>query len=265
MSERDSVTCGAHGETPATLIWIACALATAVGAADAQPTTPSASAVLASVQRYYASTNQLTAKFRQVVTNTTFGSSHFSDGTLWVVKPDRFRFDYVRKQDHKTSVDKTFAFDGTTLWYVDNANKQIYQQPTGGNPLPAAVSFVTNAPALSTQFNVSIDTSGKYGAKNTTVLKLTPKHPSAQYKQISFVVDPSDWHINESIVVDSNGDTNDLKLYERDPQAAIASSLFQVNPTALPTYKLITNASSGSAAPAPPASNGNAPGTPSPP
>ena len=242
--------------------WVACALAIAVGAADAQPTTRNASTVLASVQHYYTSTNQLTAVFRQVVTNTTFGSTHSSDGKLWVAKPDKFRFDYMQKMGSTVNVAKTFAFDGTTLWYVDNANKQIYQQPAQGSPLPAAMSFVTNASALSTQFNVSINTSGKYGANGATVLELTPKQPSAQYKQIFFVVDPADWHVTESIVVDANGDTNDFKFYTPDPRAVVAPSLFQVNPTALPAYKVINNASSGSAPPATPASNSNAPGTP---
>ena len=242
------------------------------GVAGAQ-SPPNAGAVLAKVQQFYSNANQLTAQFRQVVTNATFNTSRTNDGLVWVSKPSSFRFDYLAKKKSSVVATKSFIFDGTTLWYVDHGNKQIFQNQTQGNVLPAAVSFLTGGNALTTQFNVSFNTAGKYGGKSATVLELTPKQASAQYKQLFFVVDATDWHIRESIVIDSNGDTNDFKYFTPNLQATVKSALFQVNPASLPTYKVVvvqsatgsaTGSGSGAVTPAaglPAAGSGAASGT----
>jgi outer membrane lipoprotein carrier protein len=195
----------------------------------------------------------MTAQFRQVVTNATFNTTKTSNGKLWVAKPVRFRWDYFKTKQNVVTVAKTFAFDGTTLWLVDHENKQILQNQVQGSMLPAAVSFLTGAGTLAAQFNVASNTSGTYGGKNATVLELTPKQPSAQYKQLFFVVDPSDWHISESIVIDSNGDTNDFKFFDSELTSTVKAQWFQVNPSSLPTYKVVVvNSGSGSGSGAPP-------------
>ena len=214
----------------AVAVWIALA-----GGADAQPAAPTASTVLANVQQYYANTSQLTAGFRQVVTNATFGTSRASEGKLWVAKPSSLRFDYLQKTQRGDSVSKSFVFNGTTLWLVDHVNKQIYKQAAQGGALPAAVSFLTNANALGAQFNVSLSASG---SRHATVLELAPKQPSAQYKQIFLVVD-ANGSVTESIVVDANGDTSDFTFLQPNTRAPVPKSTFVVNPAALPTYKLI--------------------------
>ena len=191
--------------------------------------------MLGKVQQFYANANQLTARFQQVVTNATFNTTQTSSGKLWVSKPALFRWDY---QAHGMVI-RTFAFDGTTLWVVDHKNKQLLQNQTTGGALPAAISFLTGGTALATQFNIALSTSGNYGGGNATVLELTPKQPSAGYKQLFFVVDPSDWHIRESIVIDSSGDTNDFSFLSPDVKAPVKAAWFQVNPASLPTYKLV--------------------------
>jgi outer membrane lipoprotein carrier protein len=222
---------------------------------------PSAATVLANVQHFYAKANQLTASFRQTVTHAAFDDAQTSDGRLWVRKPSDFRFDYLQKHGGTVTVTKTFVFDGSTLWLVNHANKQIFQNQTQSGVLPAAVSFLTGGAALTSQFAVAIDTSGTFGAKGTVVLALTPKQPSAQYKQVFFAIDPRDWHVKESIVVASNGDTNDFAFYAPDLVTPVKPTLFQVNPAALPTYKLtkVSPAGAGTSAPAPSAGSAATP------
>jgi len=224
---------------------VAFVVAGLTGGATAQPSAPSAAAVLGDVQQYYATANQLTAQFRQVVTNATFNSTQTNNGKLWVAKPALVRWDYLDKTRGGVTVSRTFAFNGTTLWVVDHKNKQLLQYQSQG-VLPAAVSFLTGGTNLATQFNVAINTSGNYGSHGTTVLELTPKQPSAAYKQLFFVVDPSDWHVSESIVIDSNGNTNDFRFYSPDVTSPVKASLFQVNPASVPTYRLVVVGSGGS-------------------
>lgn len=73
---------------------------------------------------------------------------------------------------------------------------------------------------------------------STSNSQLTPKQQGAPYKQLFFVVDPSDWHVSESIVVDSNGDTNEFKFYAPNLKAAVGNSLFQVSPGGLRNYQV---------------------------
>ena len=56
----------------------------------------------AELQQFYAGIKQVTASFRQAVTNDTFGSTKTSDGTVWIMKPGKMRWDYLEKK--KTGV-----------------------------------------------------------------------------------------------------------------------------------------------------------------
>jgi len=215
--------------------------------ASAQPATPSPAVVLANVQQYYANANQLTARFRQIVTNATFNTTKTSDGTLWVAKPAQFRWDYAQKKQGRVSISKTFIFDGQTFWLLDHNNKQIVPAQTQNSALPAAVSFLTGGSSLTSQFDVALNTSGTIGGTNATVLELTPKQPSAQYSKLYFVVDPSNWRVKESVVIDSSGDTNTFKFYAPNLASTVRPQWFQVNPSSLPRYTLsVAGAQSGS-------------------
>jgi len=220
-------------------------------AAAAQPA-PSAATVLANVQTFYASQHQMTAEFHQVVTQVAFGDTGVSDGSVRLAKPDRFRFDYVSKKKIAT---KSFIFDGTVLWLIDVPNKQIFKSQVRTNAaLPAAVSFLTGA-NLTTQFNVALNTSGKIGNANArasaTVLELTPKQASAQFKQLFFVVDPATWAVTESIVIDSSGNTQDITFGNPDFKSAIKATLFQVNPNIAGFKLVVVAATSAPIAPTP--------------
>ncbi|MEO8549169.1 MAG: outer membrane lipoprotein carrier protein LolA [Kofleriaceae bacterium] len=184
-----------------------------------------ATTVLAKAQQFYANASHLQAKFEQQVTNTTFGKTDTSQGNVYIAKPGSFRFDYNNKS---RAITKTFAFDGKTGWFVDNVNKKIHTGRATGAELPAAVSFLTGGD-LAKQFTVALDATGAYAAKEATVLKLTPKVVSAQYKPVYFVVDPKDGHVRESVVINSNGDVNHFKFYAPDLKTPVEPALFQIN------------------------------------
>lgn len=199
---------------------------------------PTAPSVLANVQQFYANANQFTAKFRQTVRNTTFGTTATSDGSFWVRKP-AIRADYVVQKGGSAVVTKSFVFDGKTVWMIDHVNKQITQLQPQSSALPDAVAFVTGGTALTSQFAVAFDTSGTYGTKGTVVLRLTPKQPSAACKELFLVVEPSDWHVKESAVIAANGDVSEFAFFVPNVTASVKASLFKVNPAALPGYKIV--------------------------
>jgi outer membrane lipoprotein carrier protein len=198
--------------------------------AFAQTKTPNADDVLQNVQAFYAQPAQLSAQFTQDVTYKAYGMTKQSKGHLWVKKPTSFRFDYEVTKNKKTKPAKTFTFDGTTLWFIDIGGKKIYQHAVQqGAALPAAVSFLTGAAALAKDFNIALTTKSGYGEKGTLVLEMTPKQANAGVAKLFFVVDPSDWHINGSVVIESNGDTNEFKFYAPDLKSEVKASLFVVD------------------------------------
>src|SRR5687768_6147562 len=178
--------------------------------AMAAPGTTAASAndVVDNVQKFYANIKQVTASFRQTVTYETFGNTKSSDGTVWIMKPGKMRFDYLEKKQGKVTVKKSFISNGTTLYVVEHDNKQIVEKSLQNDLMPVAVSFLYGKGDLKSEFNAELDKSGKFGAKGEVVLKLTPKKPSAQYKNLFLVVSPDNYRVTQSIIVDSSNNLN---------------------------------------------------------
>jgi outer membrane lipoprotein carrier protein len=190
--------------------------------------TPSATVAMAGVQTFYASITQVTASFRQEVTNVTFGRTDVNDGTLMIKKPGNMRWQYYsKKRKGKVTVAKDFISNGSYLFVVDYENKQIIKKDLSKNLLPTAVTFLYGKGDLAADFTPEIDKSGTYGGKSDLVLKLLPKATSAQYKTLHLVVDPADYHVKESIVVDSAGNKNHFRFHAPNFEKAIEDKFFQ--------------------------------------
>lgn len=209
---------------------------------------PDAAAVLGGVQKFYAGIEHVNAKFRQEVKNATFGRSDISDGTLWIAKPGKMRWEYWGKKTKKSkpSVAKSFISNGSYLYVVDNDNKQVIKKDLQKNLLPTAITFLYGKGDLAKDFTPALDASGTYGGKGDHVLKLTPKAASAQYKLLYLVVAPDNFRVKESVIVDGAGNTNHFRFYEPNFETTVKDSYFQFNPSALKTYRVID----GDAAPA---------------
>jgi outer membrane lipoprotein carrier protein len=191
------------------------------------PPALSAPEVVTKVQSYYASTQKLRADFRQQYTNATFGRSSESDGVVYVAKPGKMRWDYTRPEK------KHFISDGTTLWVFEPAQNQALQQSLEDQILPVAVTFLYGKGDLATEFNATLDP-GKYGGKEDLVVKLTPKKPDAQYKNLWLVVDPADFHVKESIILEASDNVNRFRFenVKQNDKAKVADKHFKFVPPA---------------------------------
>lgn len=171
--------------------------------------------IVGKVQGFYNETKSFTASFSQTVTNSTFSKlkPKASSGKVYILKPGKMRWDY-RNESYRTSADpkvsKSFISDGKFLWAVMHKNKQFYKESLSGSALPVAVSFLMGTGNLLNDFNVTQETSGKFGSKTDILLLLTPKVPSARYKKLWLVVDPTNYSVKQSVVLNSKGDTNSI-------------------------------------------------------
>lgn len=206
----------------------------------AAPATPSTAAeVVDRVQQFYAGIKQVTASFRQAVTNDTFGSTKTSDGTLWIMKPGKMRWDYLEKKKTVVEVKKSFISNGTYLYVVEHDNKQVVKKSLQQDLMPVAVSFLYGKGDLKAEFNPEIDRTGKYGEKDDIVLKLTPRQPSAQYKNLYLVVSPGDFHVSQSVIIDSSNNVNHFRFFAPDFDKPIKDSYFEFDERSVKNYRIL--------------------------
>jgi outer membrane lipoprotein carrier protein len=223
--------------TPATPQQHVAVLAPLVAAPTAAPAT--ANEVVDEVQKFYAKIKQVTASFRQAVTNDTFGSTKSSDGTVWIMKPGKMRWDYLEKKKAKVEVKKSFISNGTNLFVVEHDNMQVVKKSLQQDLMPVAVSFLYGKGDLKSEFNAQLDTTGKYGAKGDFVVKLTPKKPSAQYKNLILVVSPTDFHVTQSVIIDSSNNINHFRFFVPDFEKPIKDTWFEFDPLSVKNYRII--------------------------
>jgi len=208
--------------------------------APAVPAVPvTAADIVDRVQQFYAGIKQVTASFRQAVTNDTFGSTKTSDGTVWIMKPGKMRWDYLEKKKTGVEVKKSFISNGTYLYVVEHDNKQVVKKNLERDLMPVAVSFLYGKGNLKAEFNPEIDKTGKYGEKTDLVLKLTPKQPSAQYKNLYLVVSPGDFHVSQSVIIDSSNNVNHFRFFAPDFDKPIKDSYFEFDEHSVKNYRVI--------------------------
>ncbi len=210
-------------------------------------TAATATEVVDAVQKFYQDIKQVTAKFRQEVTNATFGKKQTNDGKVWIKKPGMMRWDYYSKKKtgtgskKKTTVTKSFISNGSYLYVVEHENKTVIEKNLENNMLPVAVTFLYGKGDLKTDFDAALDTKSGYGAKGDLVLKLTPKVTSAQYKTLFLVVDSADYRVKQSVIIDSAGNINAFRFYEPDFEKAVAEKWFKFSKKSVPNYKITTD------------------------
>lgn len=203
--------------------------ATAIQAADA----------VDRVQKFYAEIKQVSALFRQSVTYDTFGSTKTSDGSMFIQKPGKMRWDYVEKKKDKVVTKKSFISNGSYLYMVEHDNKQVVKKNLKNDLMPVAVSFLYGKGDLKAEFTASIDTSGKYGTKEDVVLKLVPKQPSAQYKALFLVASSKDFHVSQSIIIDSSNNVNHFRFFTPDFTKPIKDSWFEFDEKSVKDYRIV--------------------------
>jgi outer membrane lipoprotein-sorting protein len=214
---------------PGWMAWLGAAPATA--SAAAAPATPTAAGVVDRVQAFYLGIKQVSAKFRQSVTNATFGGdAKTNDGSVYIQKPGKMRWDYfAAKKGTAVRTKKSFISNGAYLYVVEYDNKQILKKSLEKDLMPVAVSFLYGKGDLKADFTAELDNTGKYGAKGELVLRLTPKKASAQYKNLFLVVNPQDYRVTQSIIVDSSNNTNHFRFFAPDFEKPLKDAWFEFN------------------------------------
>jgi len=171
---------------------------------------------------------------------------------VWLMKPGKMRWDYVEKKKDKVQVSKSFISNGKYLYVVEHGNKQVVKKNLENDLMPVAVTFLYGKGDLKAEFDAEIDKSGKYGAKGDIVLKMTPKKPSAQYKNLYLVVAPDNFRVKQSVIIDSSNNLNQFEFFKPDFEKEQKESIFEFDERSVKNYRIIDadQQQQGSGAPA---------------
>ena len=189
-------------------MWIASVLLLALAPTPAAPA-PAAGrlplpAVIDKMQKNYDQAKDFRAHFSQKYTNVAFNRTKVSSGEVTFKKGGKMRWDYDKPDP------QMFVSDGKTLWLYEPEDKQAFRQSLKESQLPGALAFLLGKGKLTDEFEIALAGEIAYGNKVDYRLSLKPKQPQATYKSIYFIVDARSFYVTESVLVNAQGDINDI-------------------------------------------------------
>jgi outer membrane lipoprotein carrier protein len=199
--------------------------AAATPAAPAPTRLPLAT-VIEKMQKNYDQAKDFRAHFSQKYTNVAFNRTKVSSGEVTFKKGGRMRWDYDKPDP------QMFVSDGKVLWLYEPNDKQAFKQDLKQSQLPAALSFLLGKGKLTDEFDIAEAGEIPYGTKADYRLSLKPKKPQATYKSIYFIVDPRTFYVVESVLVNAQGDINDITFSDLKANTKVPDSFFKWEPPA---------------------------------
>ena len=180
--------------------------------------------VISRMQSRYDQAKDFQAHFSQKYTRSVVGRVTVSSGQVHFKKPGRMRWDYDQPEA------RMFLSTGQVLWLYEPTEKQAFKQDLKTSQLPAALAFLMGKGRITDEFEVSASSDSRYGRPEDYRLALQPKKPQSTYKSIVFVVDPQDFLVRESVLVDQQGNANHFIFSDLKINAKVGDEVFRWSP-----------------------------------
>ena len=176
----------------------------------------------------YDAASDFRAHFSQTLTNATFKRKSALSGEVLLKKPGKMRWNYQSPDV------KMYLADGALLWLYEPEDKQAFKQELKSSQLPAALAFLTGKGKLSDEFEIAFPTQppAGVGTARDYLLSLHPRRAQPQVKEITFVVDPDTFLVRESLLVDGQGNINDMLFSDIKVSTGLPDSTFRWTPPA---------------------------------
>jgi outer membrane lipoprotein carrier protein len=171
-----------------------------------------------SLRRFFHEVNSFSARFKQVVLDESLKPIQESSGTLWIERPNKFRWDY--EKPYKQQI----VADGKQLWVYDAGLQQAtVRNLTGGlNDTPAML--LAGKGRLDDNFTIQpLDAQG-----NLMWVQLKPRHKDSGYDDIRIGFAQGKLRVIE--MVDGFGHTTRVMLESPRENARIESTRFNFKP-----------------------------------
>jgi outer membrane lipoprotein carrier protein len=163
----------------------------------------------------------LKAPFRQAAHNRTLNQTVEAQGTLYLKKPGRLRWEY------RTPTPQEIVSDGTKLWVYTPELKQVNVAAAPQALAGPAGSFLQGLGQVREHFHVRfLNPAQPTDAEGRVVLDLTPKQPQPLMARLIVSVDPKSWLVRQAVVHDELGNTVTVRFGDTVVNSGLSDSLF---------------------------------------
>jgi outer membrane lipoprotein carrier protein len=181
--------------------------------------------VVAGVEATYARINDLKAEFTQVSTNKSLGQDIKAEGTVYLKKGGKLRWDY------KTPSPQQIVSDGVNFWVYTPDLNQVNKGEAPKALAGPAGSFLAGLGRLREEFTVRfLNPAAKVDGAGRPVLDLTPKNPTPLLTRLVLTVDPKDYIVRAAMLYDQLGNTVTMNFTRVTPNAGLPDSVFTFVP-----------------------------------
>ena len=181
--------------------------------------------MVAGVEATYGKVTDLRADFSQVANNKSLGQDIKAEGTVYLKKGGKMRWDY------KSPAPQQIVSDGTSLWVYTPELNQVNKGNAPKALAGPAGSFLAGLGRVRDEFTVRfLNPASKVDAAGRFVLDLTPKAPTPLLTRLVLAIDPKDYIVRQAVLYDQLQNTVTMNFTKVAANAALPDSLFTFTP-----------------------------------
>jgi outer membrane lipoprotein carrier protein len=204
------------------LVTVFCLVAVA---APAPAQTPDLDAVVEGLESTYGKMNDLKAEFTQVARNRSLGQDVKAEGTVYLKKGGKMRWEY------KSPSPQQIVSDGTHLWVYTPELNQVNKGDAPKALAGPAGSFLQGLGKVREEFTVRfLNPANKTDGAGRPVLDLTPKKPTPLLTRLVLTLDPKDYVVRQAVLYDQLQNTVTMSFNRVVINTGLSDTLFAFTP-----------------------------------
>jgi outer membrane lipoprotein carrier protein len=175
------------------------------------------------MQKFYEETLRFEADFEQRYSYTTLPRTMKSTGRLRFLKSGAsMRWDYAKPTE------KSFVVAAEKVFVYDKEAKQILVAEMDSDRLSASISFLWGQGKLDQEFFIQKST--REDLKDGIALELTPKKTDPRFQKIYFLINPENYSVKETLVIDPDGSENHVTFKNVRTDGTFGKEAFLLEP-----------------------------------
>jgi outer membrane lipoprotein carrier protein len=183
--------------------------------------------VVAGIEATYGRIMDLRAEFVQVAHNRSLGQDIKAEGTVYLKKGGKMRWEY------RSPSRQEIVSDGTHLWVWTPELNQVNKGSAPKALAGPAGSFLAGLGRVREEFNVRfLNPANKVDAAGRPVLDLTPKTPTPLLTRLVISVDPRDYVVRQAVLYDQFQNTVTMTFSKVSINPGLPDALFVFTPPA---------------------------------
>ena len=182
-----------------------------------------ATAVLAGLERRYASVETVAGSFQQ--TYRAPGMEQVESGVFWLKRPALMRWEYRQPEE------KLFVADGHESFLYVPQDRQVTVQPLAASDLRRTpLEFLLGSGDIAKSFAVSWEADARPPSEHTYRIRLTPRRREAEYSFLVLELDPEHYDLRRIVIREPNGNTSEFFLTNVTTNVKVENKAFRFKP-----------------------------------